>query len=195
MPVLHALVGENAYIDLTNPLLWSVLLPTVLLAYVVYQTTFHPLAKVPGPFWAKLSRLWMVRRSRDGDMHRRMIALHERLGPLVRTGPNEVSVSDPNAIKQIYGAGSRYRKSDWYSVWQGHRKFDLFPERNQRLHGQQKKLVSRPYAMESLKDLEPYVDKTLKGFLSELDQKVGQVIDMGNYVQLFAFGKHRPSIT
>ena len=35
-----------------------------------------------------------------------MIALHQRHGKLVRTGPNEVSVSDLAAIKKIYGASS-----------------------------------------------------------------------------------------
>ena len=189
MPVLQELVAGKASLGLANPVVWSVLLPVLLFIYVIYQRTLHPLAKVPGPSWASLTRLWMVKHSRDGDMHRTMIALHEQLGPIVRTAPNEVSVADPNIIKQIYGAGSRYRKSDWYSVWQGHRTFDLFAERNERVHGQQRKLVSRPYAMESLKDLEPFVDNTLRGFLAELDQKTGQVIDMGNYVQLFAFGQ------
>ena len=37
--------------------------------------------------------------TRIGDMNRTMMALHERYGPLVRTGPNEVSVSDAAAIK------------------------------------------------------------------------------------------------
>lgn len=36
-------------------------------------------------------------------MHRTMIALHQKHGKLVRTGPNEVSVSDIAAIKKIYG--------------------------------------------------------------------------------------------
>lgn len=36
-------------------------------------------------------------------MHRQLINLHEQYGPLVRTGPNEVSVADPAAIKKIYG--------------------------------------------------------------------------------------------
>lgn len=56
-----------------------------------------------------------------------MIELHKKHGKLVRTGPNEISVSDLSAIKKIYGAGTKFAKSPWYSVWQGHRKFDLLP--------------------------------------------------------------------
>ena len=158
------------------------------LAYIVYQRRFSSLAGIPGPFWASLSRLWMTKHSWDGDMNRTMIDLHRELGTLVRTGPREVSVSDLTAIKQIYGAGSKFRKSDWYSVWQGHRKFDLFGERDEKIHGEQRRLVSRAYAMDSLKDLEEYVDHAVTVFLDNMSERQGQVIDMGNWVQLFAFG-------
>ena len=52
--------------------------------------------------------------------------LHKKHGKLIRTGPNEVSVSDLSAIKKIYTAGTKFSKSGWYGVFQGHRKFDLF---------------------------------------------------------------------
>ena len=158
------------------------------LSYVAYQRFIHPLASIPGPFWASLTRLWMTKHSWDGDMNVTMISLHENYGTLVRTGPNEVSVSDLAAIKSIYGAGTKFRKSDWYSVWQGHRKFDLFAERDERIHGEQRRLVSRAYSMDALKDLEPYVDNAVDVFLDNMSQKQDQVIDLGNWVQLFAFG-------
>lgn len=171
----------------------SVLLPAALVAvplvYVLYQRYFHPLASISGPFSASLSRLWMTKHSWDGDMNRTMIELHAKHGSLVRTGPNEVSVSDLTVIKTIYGAGTKFRKSDWYSVWQGHRKFDLFAERNERVHGEQRRLVSRAYAMDSLRDLEEFVDDAVKVFLDNMSQRQGQVLDMGNWVQLFAFGQ------
>ncbi len=58
-------------------------------------------------------------------MHHVMIALHKKLGKLVRTGPKEVSVSDLFAIGIIYGPDTKSRKSSWYRVWPSHRKFDL----------------------------------------------------------------------
>jgi len=171
---------------------WYIALPLLIIAapivYIVYQRFYHPLAAIPGPFWASISRFWITKHSWDGDMNTTMIDLHRKHGSLVRTGPNEVSVSDLAAIKTIYGAGTKFRKSDWYSVWQGHRKFDLFAERNERIHGEQRRLVSRAYAMDSLKDLEQYVDNAVNVFLDNMNQRQGQVIDMGNWVQLFAFG-------
>lgn len=40
-------------------------------------------------------------------MHRTMISLHKKHGKLVRTGPNEVSISDLTAIRKIYGKHDR----------------------------------------------------------------------------------------
>lgn len=40
--------------------------------------------------------------------------LHEGHGLLVRTGPNEVSISGPTVVKLIYRAGSRFNKAKWY---------------------------------------------------------------------------------
>ena len=38
------------------------------------------------------------------------IALHKKYGPLVRIGPNHVSVSDPKAINIIYGLKTGFTK-------------------------------------------------------------------------------------
>jgi hypothetical protein len=43
--------------------------------------------------------------------------------------------------------------------------------------------------MEALRDLEPFVDNAIHVFLEKMDERVGQIVDMGNWVQLFAFGK------
>lgn len=79
------------------------LIVAVLSLYVVYCRFWSPLAGIPGPFAASLSRLWLVQQSRAGKMHRTMIDLHSRHGEIVRIGPNEVSVTNPEVIKKIYG--------------------------------------------------------------------------------------------
>lgn len=165
---------------------WSaiVVLAIIPFTWIIYQRFLHPLASIPGPFTASLSRLWMTKHSWDGDMNTTMIALHKRHGPLVRTGPNELSVADLAAIKTIYGAGTPFRKSTWYSVWQGHRKFDLFAERDEKIHGQQRRLVSRAYSMDALKDLEPHVDTAINTFLSKMATLKHSSIDMGKWTQV-----------
>ncbi|KAI4723477.1 cytochrome P450 family protein [Aureobasidium sp. EXF-10727] len=157
------------------------------LGYVVYQRFFAPLAGVPGPFWASLGKGWLITRAKKGDLHRELIRLHELHGPLVRVAPKELSVADLDGVKMIYGAGSQFHKSDWYSVLKGHRTFDPFAEQDPHVHSAQKKLVIRPYAMETLRDLEPYVDSTIYHFITRMREKMSSQIDLGHWFQLFAF--------
>jgi hypothetical protein len=171
----------------------AIIFPSIIalsVAVIGYALLLDPLRNVPGPFLARFSRLWMVYHARKGDMHTTMIALHKKHGKLVRTGPSEVSISDTAALKAIYGAGSKFRKSDWYSVWQGHRTFDLFGERNEKIHGKQRRLVSNIYSLDQLKKMEPYVDNTLTLFLERMGEVSGKgAVDMGKWAQMFAFGE------
>ncbi|OAK96861.1 cytochrome P450 [Phaeosphaeriaceae sp. SRC1lsM3a] len=158
--------------------------------YIAITIIRDPLSRVPSPsFLARFSRLWMVQHSMAGDMHTTMIALHKKHGKLVRTAHNEVSISDPTAIKTIYGAGTKFRKSDWYSVWQGHRKFDLFGGRDEKVHGQHRRLISAIYSLEQLKKLEPCINETIDLLIGRLREvtKGGKSVDMSKWAQIFAF--------
>lgn len=42
--------------------------------------------------------------------------------------------------------------------------------------------------MTSLKELEPYVDSAIQVFLGKLGGMLGRTVDLGNWVQLYAFG-------
>lgn len=91
----------------------SCVLFSFLLVWLLASLLRDPLRNLPGPITARFSRIWMVKHSWQGDMHRTMIDLHKQNGKLVRIGPNEISVSDLPAIQSIYGAGTKFRKSDW----------------------------------------------------------------------------------
>jgi cytochrome P450 len=155
----------------------------------IYLLFLDPLSRIPGPFLARFSRLWLVHHSIAGDMHTTMIALHKKHGKLVRTAHNEVSICDPTAIKTIYGAGTKFRKSEWYSVWQGHRKFDLFGGRDEKVHGQHRRLISSIYSLDQLKKLEPGVDNAITLMVKKLGEvaKEAGTVDMSKWAQLFAF--------
>jgi hypothetical protein len=68
----------------------ALLLIVPLLAYVLYQCYLSPLAKVPGPFVAKLTQLYLAYITRRGRLHRDYVDIHEKYGPVVRVGPNLV---------------------------------------------------------------------------------------------------------
>lgn len=63
--------------------------PLVAVAYtvlwIVYAVTLHPLAKVPGPFWASVTRLWYMFKVHQGHFDQVQRALHKKYGPVVRS--------------------------------------------------------------------------------------------------------------
>ena len=61
--------------------------------------------KVPGPYLASLSSLYRVYLLWSGDCTEKYESLHKNYGPVVRTGPHHVIVSDQAAICRIYDAG------------------------------------------------------------------------------------------
>lgn len=68
------------------------------------------LCDIPGPSLAKYTRLWKLHSVWKGNHHRTEIALHRKYGPLVRIGPNHVSVGDPSAVPIIYGLNKGFTK-------------------------------------------------------------------------------------
>lgn len=79
---------------------------------IIYRISlFHPLAKYPGPFFARVSRLWWAHASLDGRQHKLMQQLHDKYGDVVRTGPNHLSFRDPTALSVTHGARNPWPKS------------------------------------------------------------------------------------
>ncbi|KAI0512526.1 cytochrome P450 [Xylaria bambusicola] len=164
---------------------------TAFVSYVAYQCLLSPLASFPGPFPAKINKLWRAYATYRGRWHSDIVRLHQRYGPVVRIGPNELSIGDPEAFLQIYRISGPFSKSASYSVVQGSRPFDLAGERNEKVHAAQRRLVARPYSMESTLRLEPQIDELVRILLGKLDavatSSTQQVIDLGHWLQLFAF--------
>lgn len=52
---------------------------------VVYNLFFHPYAKYPGPFWAKITPLYSVWHAYIGDLHIDVLRCHEKYGELTLT--------------------------------------------------------------------------------------------------------------
>ena len=84
---------------------------------VVYPLRISPLAKVPNAHWSSpLSSLWiLVTRYRRQELHIVRQA-HERLGSIVRLGPQDISISCfEDGIKTVYHKG--FDKPPWYSFF------------------------------------------------------------------------------
>ena len=119
--------------------LLSLLVPLLLIAFQVFlwlgRALIAPLKDIPGPFWARFTSLWYFNRVSKGNFQYENIRLHQMYGPVVRVAPNQYSISDPSAIKTIYGSGTRFSKSAWYDVWRQPGQWNVFSQRDIKKHG------------------------------------------------------------
>ena len=99
---------QHIWLDWHPNVLYLVL--QLVISYIIW-TYFQPgLYYVPGPFFASISPVWRLYNVWREDVPRKSIALHKKYGPIVRIGPNHVSVSSPEAFHIVYGSKSAFTK-------------------------------------------------------------------------------------
>jgi hypothetical protein len=77
-----------------------------------------PITKIPGPIYTKFTSLWLMKHELSSNRRPYIHQLHRRYGPVVRLGPNEVSFTSLEALKEIYtSGGSGYDKTEFYSLF------------------------------------------------------------------------------
>jgi len=84
----------------------------------VFQRLRSPLARVPGPRHTLFSPLWLIYQEFTYSRRPFIHQLHGQYGPVVRVGPNEVSFTSLEALKEIYtSGGSGYDKTELYTLF------------------------------------------------------------------------------
>ncbi|KAK0109543.1 hypothetical protein ONS95_002230 [Cadophora gregata] len=152
------------------------------LGWILYCRFFHPLHSIPGPFLASFSRSCIVLMTARGDMERIQRELHTTHGYLLRIAPNEVSCSDPEAIRVIYGTKKVFNKTDWYDIWAppnlaytGH-----FPTRDENEHAERRRIVNNVYSMSRILESEGVIDSCTNKWCETLVELAKQksVVDL-----------------
>ncbi|KAF9773847.1 hypothetical protein IL306_008254 [Fusarium sp. DS 682] len=163
-----------------------------ILSYVYNR--FRPgLSHIPGPPFAKWTKLWRLYNVYQGQSHQTAIKLHQKHGPLVRIAPKVISVGDPQAIKTIYGLTGAFTKSAFYPIqsisWQKKPQMNLFSTRDPIYHRDQKKKVAGAYSLTNLLESEAAIDSCTELFMSRLGEwaATGKPIDLGMWLQYYAF--------
>ena len=89
----------------------------LLVLYLLYKYVFHPaflstLSKIPNAHWSSpFSPLWISWKRYASAENAAIHTAHLKYGPIVRVGPNDISVNCVDeGIKTIGG----FEKPDWY---------------------------------------------------------------------------------
>jgi hypothetical protein len=86
-----------------------------LLAILTYRAFFGPLSHIPGPLICRITSLWTYYHSYVGDECTLINEWHNKFGPVIRIGPNEVCISDGAALAPIYSEKGGFLKAPCYT--------------------------------------------------------------------------------
>ncbi|KAK0274392.1 hypothetical protein LTR35_009321 [Friedmanniomyces endolithicus] len=127
------------------------LLSLALYRFIIFPASISPLAKIPPAHWsAPFSRLWILYyRSREEETPT-IHAAHQRLGPIVRVAPNDISVNSvEGGIRNVYAGG--YEKGDWYqNIFNNYGVMPMFAMPDHGPHSKRKRMLSNIYAKTTL---------------------------------------------
>lgn len=173
-----------------NPLLVpAVTLFLLLVLRPLYRRYSSPLRQFPGPFLASCTRAWRMWSVWTGKNEQHYIAVHRKYGPIVRTGPNEVSISSPEAALDLFKTGKGFHKTDFYGVFPPPENPDIFTETRESVHGVKKRYAATPYSLASMQQCTDRIEGTEQLLISQLDKftESHKVCDLGDWLHFFAF--------
>ncbi|KAI0690130.1 high nitrogen upregulated cytochrome P450 monooxygenase 2 [Cerioporus squamosus] len=163
---------------LTSLIVWTIL----------YRVSpLHPLSRYPGPFCLLTLR---------GYGHYRLKALHEQYGDVVRIGPNEISIRDPEMIGPLLGASGVPKGPGIVGsiLASGHRAEDtamiglvdvaLSLDVDEHLH--RRRPWNRAFGSTAVKEYEPLIARRTRQLLVKLSQQKG-VVSLGKWLNHFSY--------
>ncbi|KAM7207327.1 hypothetical protein V8F20_002389 [Naviculisporaceae sp. PSN 640] len=132
----------------------SLLLAFLVHRYILSPTLFSPLASIPNAHWSSpFSRLWILALRWNRRENKTLHALHQRLGPVIRLGPHEVSINSIEGVRTVYQGG--FEKPVWYSVFDNYGVPCMFSMRRSAAHSARKRLISNVYSKSYIQSSSP----------------------------------------
>ncbi|KAJ9606266.1 hypothetical protein H2200_009227 [Cladophialophora chaetospira] len=190
---LSAALFRLIFSDALPRILWATALFSVThlavlgTSIAIYRIAFHPLKRFPGPTLAKLTKWTTTYYTKDGYSHVWLPALHEKYGPIVRTGPNELSFSSPSSIKYIHGVqGARLRRGPFYDAHTHNasgRGRSIVNSRDWENHRVRRRVWDQGFSQKSLRGYEPRLRDVLNELCEALVQREASVSWLSPFFQ------------
>lgn len=139
---------------------------------LTYRLFFNPLNKFPGPFTARLSKFDHVFRLGKKDGHHLLYNMHQKYGPYVRIGPNDLSVTDPLGVQLVLGPNSKCTKAQWYSV--DVPLISMHTTRDRAAHDRRRRIWSPAFSDKALRGYEPRIQKYNDLLVQRITESLGK---------------------
>ncbi|KAI0344596.1 high nitrogen upregulated cytochrome P450 monooxygenase 1 [Trametopsis cervina] len=147
----------------------------------------HPLAKYPGPLLCKISNGWIAFVASRGKAHIYVNELHKKYNSdIIRTGPNEVSVTNEGIASAVLGPKGLPR-GPYYQTRIHEAGTSLDGLRDQALHTVRRRPWARGMNTTSMKYYEELVKSTVTDLTTAFRQREGEVVDISQWMTFFGF--------
>ncbi|KAK5997496.1 Cytochrome P450 monooxygenase gsfF-like protein [Cladobotryum mycophilum] len=144
-----------------------IFLLAVLLTIVIGRRYYSSLSKYPGPFLGSFSTLWQMRHAMRGNFSKDLHQLHLDHGDFVRISHREISVTHPDAVRDVLQA----------------------PLRSPKEASRRQKNIGNAYTVSSILPMEPQMDDVLRHmrecFFALAD--AGKAVEVGDFWTWAAF--------
>ncbi|KAI0442185.1 cytochrome P450 [Xylaria telfairii] len=169
---------------------YSYIGPTLalLVVYALYNALWRvylsPIAHIPGPRMAALTRLYEMYYDAwlGGQYTFKIMELHKQYGPIIRISPWELHISDPDFYDTLYAGYSTSRRSEkdpYYTRFVG---LDLcvFSTVQHELHRMRRAALNPYFSMASVTRLQPVIQERLNVMLKRMNdfKNTDQVLNL-----------------
>jgi cytochrome P450 len=134
----------------------------------VYRIYFHPLSRYPGSKVAATSAAWYEwywNFHLPGQLLFEIERQHQKYGPVIRVGPNDLHIHDPDVIQDVTNVGSKFVKdAKLYN-------FITFPgtsigETDPTAHRIRRQVLTPAFSPQSVQKLAPFIKQQVDKLLS-----------------------------
>ncbi|KAI5928773.1 benzoate 4-monooxygenase cytochrome P450 [Camillea tinctor] len=157
---------------------WVVSLAAVvsflLFGNIIYNLCFHPLAHVPGPFWARVSGIPSWYHAIRGDRHLWLWRQFHVYGYRIRPEPNTVLFCDPDAYADIYSMKSNVRRAPFFAAFKRvENENTTLTEIDVAKHARKRKLLALSFTDQSVRAASEFVIKHVDRWVQIISQEIG----------------------
>ncbi|KAE8376666.1 cytochrome P450 [Aspergillus bertholletiae] len=152
---------------------------------LMYRAFLNPLNAFSGPWMARISSFYMTFRIQRMRMYKALQELHEKHGYFVRIGTQELSITHPSAVQQIFGADSVCQKSPWYDI--SRPQDSLLLRRTFAGHAELRSVWSQAFSVRAVKGYEQRIHSYRRKLIAELDAHAGQPVNINHWLGLYSW--------
>ncbi|KAI0169619.1 cytochrome P450 [Hypoxylon sp. FL1284] len=152
------------------------------LAVTVQRLWFHPLSKIPGPWYARASYWYEFYQDvvLGGNYVKDYPRMHKKYGPVVRVSPDRIHVNDPEFFHEVYSLGSKYMKDPAFFQTSGGIAEALPAIVDVEYHRRRRKMINELFSVKSMEALSYVVLRVVQNALRKAKEHhdAGRVLDI-----------------